>query len=211
MHSSLHLHFGTIYTLYSSSPSILSLFASVIFINTSNVVICSFKLRKLKFLRGEDSNSISKLTETFPPSTPPFRLIIYDHINYLPAPFCVNENRKIWWCLMPAIEADILIFCYCLRSTQFKLEAYYCDFLCLLLKVLKYAVVFYFEWKLSCFKSYISHIIHNTIKITNFTIPAKQCWNVKHLSWNQDSTNTIVIGGNLKLKYMRNRYIQHTT
>ena len=94
-HSSLHQQFGTIYTLYSSSPSILSPVASVIFIDTSNVVICSFKLRKLKFLRGEDSNSISKLTETFPPPTPPFCLIIYDHINYLPARFCVNGNRKI--------------------------------------------------------------------------------------------------------------------
>jgi len=29
---------------------------------------------------------------------------------------------------MPAIEADILIYCYCLRSTQYKLEAHYCDF-----------------------------------------------------------------------------------
>jgi len=62
---------------------------------------------------------------------------------------------------MPAIQADILIFCYCLRSTQYKLEGHYYDFFSLLLKVLKYAVVFYFEWKLSCFKSYISPIIHN--------------------------------------------------
>jgi len=64
-HLSLHLHFGTEYSLYSSSPSMLSPFASVIFINTFNVIICSLKLRKWKFLRGEVSNDFSKLTETF--------------------------------------------------------------------------------------------------------------------------------------------------
>jgi len=37
----------------------------MIFINTSNVIIYSFKLRELKVLRSEDSNSFSKVTETF--------------------------------------------------------------------------------------------------------------------------------------------------
>lgn len=109
---------------------------------------------------------------------------------------------------MPAIEADILIFFYCLQSTRYKLEAHNCDFLPITER-LKFAVVFYFEWKLSCVK--FTHNSQHRIKIGNYTIQAKQCWDLKHFSWNQDGTNTLIMGGNRRLKYMRNPYIQRIT
>jgi len=62
-----------------------------------------------------------------------------------------------------------------------------------------------------CQKLYFTHNSQHRIKIGNYTIPAKQYWDVKHFSWNQDNTNAIMMGGNLRLKYMRNPYIQHIT
>jgi len=60
-------------------------------------------------------------------------------------------------------------------------------------------------------KLYFTDNSQRRIKIGNFTIPAKQCWDVKHFSWNQDSTDTVVMGGNLRSKYLRNPYVQRIT
>jgi len=58
-------------------------------------------------------------------------------------------------------------------------------------------------------KLYFNHNSQHRIKIGNFTIQTKQYWDVKHFSWNQDSIDTVMMGGNLRLKYEKPLHTAH--